>query len=296
MNTFRPDQMREIYDYQYNDMTQTHAPVGQHHFSVLTPGHEFYQDVRDQIMRQVGVAMKRDLAPDQSSVCLVMPTWLPNANWLGAFSCVPDEDHDVFSEYIDLMDNPQEVTQINLIKINLGRLADVDEDEKLTDIIEHETWHMIDQMGNHSNIRNMRPLGVDQQRAQSAGEMAFQREVGYNPLTGETLRTPTAAIVWRSMTAQLDQWRAYANHGSEWFVHEQMCRTRGMTPGTLEGYCTTHGLLQSILNLIRHHENTGSPRSQLRGVWQKQVWPQITHSRPKIRQILQDQDLAWLLR
>ena len=296
MNNYTPDQMREIYDHQWHDPVQTHVALGQHHFSVLTPGHEFYKDVRDQIITQLGVAMHRDLTPDQSSVCLVVPEWEPDANWLGAFASVPDGDHEVFREYIDLMTNTQDVTQINLLKINLGRLAQVEEDEKLTAIIEHETWHMIDQMGNHSNIRNMRPLGVDMEQANLSGERQLEAEVGYNPITGETRKTLTAGGLWRSMTAQLDQWRAYANHGSEWFVHEQMCRTRGLTPGSLEGYCTTHGLLQSILNMIASHEETGSPRSQLRQVWQKQIWPHILHTRPRIRQILQAQDMAWLLR
>ena len=295
MNTqHTPEQLREIADHGWDDPIQTHVPVGPHHFHVVTPRHPFFDQIRDQIVRQVGVSLARGLTPDHTSVCLVAPVWEPDANYLGAFINWPDDE--LLDDIRGQTDITQSATQANLIKINMGSLAEPDEEEKLTDIIEHETWHLIDQMGNHSNIRNMAPIGVDQEQAHRSGERQLEAEVGYNPITGETRKTLTAGGLWRSMTAQLDHMRAYANHGSEWFVHQQMCQTRGLTPGSLEGYFTTHGLLQSLLNLIQSHQSTGTPRSQLRRVWQKQVWPGIMHDRPRFMKVLRDQQLEWLLR
>lgn len=255
---------------------QISVPYGDYHVSVILDAHIKADPMIARIKKQFALAEQRGFRPDQDSILLVYVCKTTEVDYAGCFT-----NHNRFFAYkgIDC------ATQFNSLELNLGH---IDDEETNAQTVEHELWHLIDYLGNHSGIRSDRPKDIPYDHVDKVQTSVIQSQ------KGKTEGTSHGAI-GRFITAKLDAFREYANHGSEWFVHQQMCQSRGITPGTIEGYMMSHGLFQTVLDEFELLMNAGMARSQARAVWQKLVWNQVTEHRPYWRERLDAKGWKWLL-
>ena len=179
---------------------------------------------------------------------------------------------------------------IGEIGLNVAELFGV---ERLTGAAErtkeHEIWHLIDYLCDATGIRNDSPVnttGDGQQRMMENLQTELGQQANYS-----------LGMIYRSIDASLEDFRNYVNYGSEWFVHQQMCITRGLTPGTIEGYQFSHGLVQQVMNalnvLVKAKE---IKKSMARNVMAKYILGQFTTYKPQLIQSIKTSEYAWMLK
>lgn len=226
------------------------------------------QQSLEMIRDQFAIAEQRGLTPDQDSLLFIRTIDDDQANMAGGFCNLNGEIQDLSK-------------QANEIVLNYNTFHK-------DSTAEHELWHAIDYMGNHSGIRQMEPVSPDlelvKQSQQAMVTENFHKE------------SYSHGFLYRLIAVKLDQVRAYANHPAEWFVHENMCKTRGLEPGTFEGYLCSHRFLDAVLHTIEVLLDEGVPRNTCRKIWQRYFWNSIVNTRPRWRQELDDLGYKWLLR
>jgi hypothetical protein len=251
------------------------VPYGDYHVSVVLDAQIKADPMIARIQAQFALAEQRGFRPDQNSILLVNVCKTTEADYAGSFG-----NYNRYFAYCGI----DCATQFNCLEINLEHINDSFDNAQT---IEHELWHLIDYLGNHSGIRSDHPKDIPHDhvdRVQTSVIKSQKKKEG----------TSHGAIE-RFIVAKLDGFREYANHGSEWFVHQQMCHTRGLTPGTIEGYMVSHSLLDTVLDEFKRLMNGGVARSQARNVWQKLVWNQMVEYRPYWRERLDAKGWKWLL-
>lgn len=224
---------------------------------------------------QLRTAEQRDITPDQDSILLVASIYQEEGDYSGAFVNV----NKALAEF-GFVNDPQ----FNVLQLNTAVMDDTAHQYK---VAEHELWHAIDYMGNHSDIRNDRCRQVDYHKI----DADTQQMVNDN-----FKESFSHGAFKRMIDVRLDQFRQYANHGSEWFVHQQMCETWGLTPGSFEGYMITHDLHKPVLTVFDGLLDSDVPRSVCRKIWQKYFWGNVIQTRPYWRNNLEEQGYKWLLR
>jgi hypothetical protein len=251
------------------------VPYGDYHVSVIIDSRMKADPIIAQIQRQFALAEQRGFAPDQDSILCVYVSKTEEVDYAGAFANYNRH----FAQHGIAC-----ATQFNCLEINLEYIDDEDENAQT---IEHELWHLIDYLGNHSGIRSDHPKNIDVDHLNTVQTSLVRSQMGKENISHGT--------IGRMVTAKLDGFREYANHGSEWFVHQQMCQSRGLTPGTIEGYMVSHSLLHTVLQEFESLMNAGMARNIARHVWQKQIWNHVTEQRPYWRERLDAKGWKWLL-
>lgn len=285
INAYTGQQLREIADIAWDDVEIGHFKFGQHILVLCHRKHPIYYKWAKSIEQQCRLAEQRGLVPVDNGFCLIKGHY----------------ELDTYNYGRLLTNLPMPEAEGPLQKLNVSKMALLDvnlagPEKDVPDVLEHETWHLIDYLGDHTgSMQAATPAPKLNENIHDLESQQILREIGWDPLVGRT-RDVTAGTLWRSMGHRLAEISAYANHPQEYFVHEQMCRTRGIGPGTIEGYCHTHGLLDAILDMIELFDEDGLPRTQLRQMWQKKIWPHVTEHRQWVRDRIAQWNLTWLLR
>lgn len=145
--------------------------------------------------------------------------------------------------------------------------------------VEHEAWHWIDMVRNGC-LPNSGNVGTTQQsladiEAKVADNINQQLQFKQRVSTG-MLDRALADTYWHTMTQ-------YINTDRELFVHENMAQRYDLTPGSREAQQLTHGVMESLRNIMHNLHRAGVPKGKIRQVFQRQLAQLTPETRQQLR-------------